>query len=93
MSLRAVTAHVCTIRITPPIRRDICAVVATRSPPTGPAQALLDILTVDISIRRSQATKRPSGKTPGTTRTAAVTAQPRYTGPQNKLFWATPAGR
>jgi hypothetical protein len=63
MSLRAVTAHVCAIRITPPIRRDICAVVATRSPPTGAAQALLDILTVDISSRRSQATKRPSGKT------------------------------
>jgi DNA-binding transcriptional LysR family regulator len=64
MSLRAVTAHVSTIRITPPIRRDICAVVATRSPPIGAAQALLDILTADISSRRSQATKRPSGKTP-----------------------------
>jgi DNA-binding transcriptional LysR family regulator len=64
MSLRAVAAHVSTIRITPPIRRDICAVVAARRPPTGAAQALLDILTADISSRRSQATKRPSGKTP-----------------------------
>lgn len=64
MSLRAVAAYVSTIRITPPIRRDICAVVAARRPPTGAAQALLDILTADISSRRSPATKRPSGKTP-----------------------------
>jgi DNA-binding transcriptional LysR family regulator len=59
MSLRAVAAHVSTIRITPPIRRDICAVVAARYPPTGAAQALLDILTADLSSRRSQAAKRP----------------------------------
>jgi DNA-binding transcriptional LysR family regulator len=64
MSLRAVTAHVSTIRITPPIRRDICAVVSARRPPTGAAQALLDILMADISSQRSQATKRSSGKTP-----------------------------
>jgi DNA-binding transcriptional LysR family regulator len=53
MSLRAVSAHVSTIRITPPIRRDICAVVAARRPPTRAAQALLDILTADISSRSS----------------------------------------
>jgi DNA-binding transcriptional LysR family regulator len=54
MSVRAVSAQVSTIRITPPLRRDICAVVAARRPPTGAAQALLDILVADISRRRSQ---------------------------------------
>jgi DNA-binding transcriptional LysR family regulator len=43
-SVRAVTAQVATIPITPPIRRDICAVTAATHPPTGPAQALLDLL-------------------------------------------------
>jgi DNA-binding transcriptional LysR family regulator len=43
-SVRAVTAHVATIPITPPLRRDICAVTAATHPPTGPAQALLDLL-------------------------------------------------
>ena len=53
MSLRAVTAHVSTIPITPPLRRDICAVVAATRPPTGAAQALLDLVVADISNRRS----------------------------------------
>ena len=44
MSLRAVTAHVASVAITPPIRRKICAVHAASHPPTGPAQALLDLL-------------------------------------------------
>jgi hypothetical protein len=39
MSVRAVTAQVSTIRITPPLRRDICAVIAATRPPTGSAQA------------------------------------------------------
>jgi DNA-binding transcriptional LysR family regulator len=55
-SVRAVTAQVSTIPITPPLRRDICAVTAATHPPTGPAQALLDLLTADISRRRGQAT-------------------------------------
>ena len=53
MSVRAVTAQVSTVRITPPLRRDICAVTAAGRPPTGAAQALLDILQADISSRRS----------------------------------------
>jgi hypothetical protein len=64
MSVRAVTAQVSTIRITPPLRRDICAVVAARRPPTGAAQALLDILAADVSSRRGQSENRSSGKTP-----------------------------
>jgi hypothetical protein len=52
------------VRITPPLRRDIGAVVAATRPPTGGAQALLDLLAADISSRGGQATKRPSGKTP-----------------------------
>jgi len=43
-SVRSVTAHVATILITPPLRRDICAVIAAAHLPTGPAQALLDLL-------------------------------------------------
>jgi hypothetical protein len=54
MSVRATTGQVSTIRIMPPLRRDICAVVATGRPPTGAAQALLDILAADISSRRGQ---------------------------------------
>jgi hypothetical protein len=53
-SVRAVTAQVSTVRTTPPLWRDICAVTAARRPPTGAAQALLDILQADISSRRSQ---------------------------------------
>ena len=52
MSVRSVTAHVSTIRITPPLRRDIGAVVAATRPPTGAAQALLDLLAADINSRR-----------------------------------------
>jgi DNA-binding transcriptional LysR family regulator len=44
MSVRAVTAQVCTVPITPPLRRDICAVIAAGRPPTGAAQALLGLL-------------------------------------------------
>jgi hypothetical protein len=52
MSVRSVTAQVSTIRITPPLRRDIGAVVAATRPPTGAAQALLDLLAADINSRR-----------------------------------------
>ena len=55
MSVRAVTAQVSTIRITPPLRRDICAVVAATRPPTGAAQALLDLLAADLNSRRQLA--------------------------------------
>ena len=66
MSVRAVTAQVSTIRITPPLRRDICAVLAARRPPTGAAQALLDLLVADVSSRRAPTAtrslpRRPSG--------------------------------
>jgi DNA-binding transcriptional LysR family regulator len=44
MSLRAVTGQVSTVLITPPLRRDICVVIAAGRPPTGAAQALLDLL-------------------------------------------------
>jgi DNA-binding transcriptional LysR family regulator len=54
MSVRAVTAQVSTIRITPPLRRDICAVIAATRPPTGSAQALLDLLDADITSRCGQ---------------------------------------
>ena len=64
MSVRAVTAQVSAIRITPPLRRDICAVVAATRPPTGAAQALLDLLAADINSRRGQAAKPSLGKTP-----------------------------
>jgi DNA-binding transcriptional LysR family regulator len=63
MSVRAVT-QVSTIGITPPLRRDICAVIAATRPPTGAAQALLDLLAADINSRRGQAAKRSPGKTP-----------------------------
>ena len=58
MSLRAVTAHVSTIHIMPPLRRDICAVIAAGRPPTEAAPALLDLLAADINRRRNQAVKR-----------------------------------
>jgi DNA-binding transcriptional LysR family regulator len=64
MSVRSVTAQVSTIPITPPLRRDIGAVVATTRPPTGAAQALLDLLAADINSRRGQAAERSSGRTP-----------------------------
>ena len=65
MSVRAVTAQVSTIRITPPLRRDICAVVAARRPPTGAAQALLDLLAKDIdrSARTTRRGSRNGGRT------------------------------
>jgi DNA-binding transcriptional LysR family regulator len=44
MSLRAVTPQVRAVQITPPLRRDLCAVIAAGHPPTGAAQALLDLL-------------------------------------------------
>jgi DNA-binding transcriptional LysR family regulator len=54
MSVRSVTAQVSTIPITPPLRRDMGAVVAATRPPTGAAQALLDLLAADINSRRGQ---------------------------------------
>ena len=47
-SLRAVTAQVSAIPITPPLRRDVCAVVAAGRPPTGAAQALLGLLVTEV---------------------------------------------
>ena len=63
MGVRAVTAQVSTIRINPPLHHDICAVVDATRPPTGAAQALLDLLAADITSQRGQAAKRSSGKT------------------------------
>jgi DNA-binding transcriptional LysR family regulator len=48
-SLRAVTADVSALQITPSLRRDICAVVAAGHSPTGPAQALLDLLAKEVT--------------------------------------------
>jgi DNA-binding transcriptional LysR family regulator len=53
MSLRAVAPEVCAVPITPPIRRDICAVIPAGHPPTGAARALLGLL--GTSIGRGQA--------------------------------------
>jgi DNA-binding transcriptional LysR family regulator len=64
MSVRSVTAQVSTIPITPPLRRDIGAVTAATRPPTGSAQALLDLLAADITSRRGQAAKQSPGQTP-----------------------------
>jgi hypothetical protein len=36
------------IPITPPLHRDLCAVVATGRPPTGAAQALLSLLAAGL---------------------------------------------
>lgn len=58
MSLRAVTAEVSTLAITPPIRRDICAVVSAGRPPTSAAQALLGLLAANIDRRRGRSPKR-----------------------------------
>jgi DNA-binding transcriptional LysR family regulator len=63
-SLRAVTAQVSAIPLTPPLRRDICAVVAAGRPPTGAAQALLDLLAADVSGRPRRARERPRGEPP-----------------------------
>jgi DNA-binding transcriptional LysR family regulator len=44
MAIQAAAGHVEAIPITPPLHRDLCAVVAAGGPPTGAAQALLDLL-------------------------------------------------
>ncbi len=44
MAVHAAGEHLRGVPITPPLRRDICAVVAAGRPPTGPAQALLNLL-------------------------------------------------
>ena len=49
MSLRAVTPQVRAVPVTPPLRRDLCAVIAAGHSPTGAAQALLDLLATDIN--------------------------------------------
>ena len=90
MSVRAVTAQVSTIRITPPLRRDICAVVAARRPPTGAAQALLDILAADINSRRGQSANRPVRQdTPRAIRTAPITPPPRWRRPTSSATFPT----
>jgi DNA-binding transcriptional LysR family regulator len=43
-SLPSAAGHVGAIPITPPLHRDLSAVVAAGQPPTGAAQALLDLL-------------------------------------------------
>src|SRR6185295_12206285 len=55
MSVRSVTAQVSTIPITPPLRRDIGAVVAATRPPTGAAQALLDLLAPAAALGEARA--------------------------------------
>ncbi len=65
MSLRAVTAEVSTVPLTPPLRRDLCAVVAAGRPPAGATQALLDLLAKDIdrSARTTRRGSRNGGRT------------------------------
>ena len=57
-SLRAVAAEVSTLQITPPIRRDVCAVVSAAHPPTGAARALLDLLTASLDRAPGRAVAR-----------------------------------
>jgi DNA-binding transcriptional LysR family regulator len=64
MSVRSVAAQVATVPITPPLRRDIGAVTAATRPPTGAAQALLDLLAADINTRRLHPAEQSPGKTP-----------------------------
>jgi hypothetical protein len=66
--VRSVAAQVSTVRITPPLRRDIGAVTAATRPPTGSAQALLDLLAADINSRRGQAAERSPGTSPSSHR-------------------------
>ena len=44
MAIHAAAGQVGAIPITPPLHRDLSAVVAAGHPPTGPAQALLGLL-------------------------------------------------
>ena len=62
MSVRVVTGQVSIIRITPPLRRDIGAVFASIHPPTGMAQALLDLLIADTA---SDTAKPRTDRQPG----------------------------
>jgi DNA-binding transcriptional LysR family regulator len=48
MAIHAVAGQVDAIPITPPLHRDLCAVVATGRPPTGAAQALLSLLAAGL---------------------------------------------
>ena len=50
------------ISVVPPM--SVRAVTAATRPPTGAAQALLDLLAADISSQRSQAAERSSGSEP-----------------------------
>lgn len=45
MAVRTITGAVRTVPITPPLRRDICAVLATGRPPTAAADALVNLVT------------------------------------------------
>lgn len=45
MAVRAVAEQIRTIPITPPLNRDICAVIAAARPPTRATKALLDLIT------------------------------------------------
>ena len=48
MAIHAAAGQVGAIPITPPLHRDLSAVVAAGHPPTGPAQALLDLLAAGL---------------------------------------------
>jgi DNA-binding transcriptional LysR family regulator len=48
MAIQAVAGQVDAIPITPPLHRDLCAVVATGRPPTGAAKALLSLLAAGL---------------------------------------------
>ncbi len=83
MSVRAVSAQVATVPITPAIRRDICAVIAAGRPPTGTAQALLDLLGTFIDGNPADA--RPPGRTaPGSATRHEAWAHPVIRDPRQR---------
>jgi DNA-binding transcriptional LysR family regulator len=53
-SVRPVAGHVAAVPIVPPLRRDICAVVAAGRPQTGATAALLDMLAADLAAGASR---------------------------------------
>jgi DNA-binding transcriptional LysR family regulator len=64
MSLRTIMRHVTAVLITPALRRDLCAVTAAAHPPTGAAQALLDLLGEHLHAQRGRPGRRTRRKTP-----------------------------
>ena len=53
MAVQPVADSVNAVPITPPLRRDLFAVVAAGRAPTGPAQALLDLLGSPVRAPRA----------------------------------------